>query len=213
MSLDAEVELEDLMFDEEPEYDGRPVGCLEHATEALFAYAEDLTALENNGLSEWNLLAEGSFRAALLHVPTMTVYKLPKELGEQGDANPAEKQFWRMMTLHWERGWGSYVPPHQLFTVVEGGYTPLTVMALPYMGGAPLPGEQPHDLIEAAAHVGCFDARYTNVRHHRGQWYLIDASGNEWAYDPTQFGPQPGDGCDICNLDYQPGGARASDDY
>jgi hypothetical protein len=212
VSLDAEAELEDLMFDEEPEYDGRPVGDLSTATEAMFMYSDRLTELEAGRLPHWNLLGEGSFRTALLHIPTSTVYKLPRELGTVGDANPAERAYWRMMTLHWEQGWDAFVPPHQLFTVVEGGYTPLTVMALPYMGGAPLPGDQPLELIEAAAHVGCFDARTNNVRFHRGQWYLIDASGNEWAYDPTMFGPQSGDGCEVCNLDYAPGGTRTIHD-
>lgn len=212
MSLDAEVELEDLMFDEPAEYDGRPVGDLSTATEAMFMYSDELTELEAGRLPHWNLLGEGSFRTALLHIPTSTVYKLPRELGTVGDANPAEKAYWRMMTLHWEQGWADFVPPHELFTVVEGGYIPITVMALPYLGGAPLPGDQPVELVEAAAHVGCFDTRTSNVRFWRGRWYLIDASGNEWAYDPTMFGPQPGDGCEVCNLDYNPRGPRTIHD-
>lgn len=206
MSLDAEVNIEDLVFDEDDEYDGQPVGSPEVATEAMYVYDGHLTDLENGSLHQWHLLGEGSYRAALLHVPTNTVYKLPREMGQVGDANPAEKEFWRMMRMHPQ--YAGFVPPHHLYGVVEGGTSPLTVMAVPYMGVYGGRVVVPTEMVDAAAHVGCFDVCGRNARFHRGRWYLIDASGNEWTHDPTAFGPGPGDGCEECNPEHKPDGQR-----
>lgn len=189
------------------DYAGRPVGSLEVATEALQVYSDHLTDLEMGRLHGWTLLGDGSFRTALLHIPTRTVYKLPRHLGEMGDANPAEAQFWAMMARHPE--YTEFVPPHTLYRVVIGVFTDITAMAVPYLGNPSPVGSVPLELIHAAEHVGCFDACARNARFVSGRWYLIDASGNEHWDDPTMFGPGPGDGCRTCNIDYTPGGDRA----
>lgn len=182
------------------------VGDLTDATEAVEIYSEHLPELEDGRLHGWTLLAQGTFRAALLHERSHTVYKIPLELGEQGDANIGEEQYWAMMRRHAQ--WRDFVPDHTLHHVVIGPFGGISAMAMPFLPEVANMPAVPVELVQAAEHVGCYDANRRNVRYRDGRWLLIDAGGAEHWDDPTVFGPSTGDGCYVCNPYHEAGTAR-----